>query len=41
MYAYLVIEKVRGKVKGTCKKGEEVLPKANGSMTEQNIDQDA
>jgi hypothetical protein len=33
MYAYLVIEKVWGKIKGTRKKGEEVLPKANSSMT--------
>jgi len=33
MYAYLVIEKVRGKVKRKRKKGEEVLPKANGSVT--------
>ena len=31
-YAYLVVEKVRGKVKGTRKKREEVLPKAHGSM---------
>jgi hypothetical protein len=33
MYAYLVIEKVRGKVKSTRKKGEKVLPKAKSSMT--------
>jgi hypothetical protein len=33
MYAYLVLEKVRGKVKGTRKKREEVLPKTNSSMT--------
>lgn len=31
-YAYLVVEKVRGEVKGTRKKREEVLPKAHGSM---------
>ena len=30
---YLVIKEVRGKVKGTRKKGEEVLPKAESSMT--------
>jgi len=33
MHAYLVIEKVWGKFKGTRKKGEEVLSKANSSMT--------
>ena len=32
-YAYLVVKKFRGKVKGSRKKRKEILPKAHGSMT--------